>query len=1152
MAVYCSQSNASPTTKIEDCTTGPGNPALSVAVGDPLTSDPIVPASATAQTNGLVAPDGIVSVVPSYPSNGPVPAGATYVMYTEKLLNYYIAGVSTAGKTKFSAATTINFFPSTSTPQVLPATGSFTIEVGDLTLASLTPAQDVFVPVTCTGWSTGGATVSGQPTDNLTGCSAPAQYANDQMDKNAWLGAPGGAFVSGTTLAETGEGSTTNAQKLFKNNEDLTVLRVAYTTDGINFSSSGLTNNGIISGASNGASNYQDINNPTSDTSPANLNAYGAAGTQDATEMRFVGSAGSIIVNPDGSYGLFLSGAWAADGDSDAFNQIFYSSSTDGEHWSTPVSVVSTDYTFSASAAQDAALAQGKDAPLGISAYYSGRAYGPSVVQNPDGTLTMVFAGYRSPKPIINAGTVMGTNAAAPWTVGATDPALYRNILSVTLTSSTTPAVTTSTSVTASPTTAEVGQPETLTATVSVPSPGTGTPTGSVTFTGNAGTLCSANLNEASPDTASCQTTYGAATADSITATYSGDSNYAGSQGMTSLVVQTVPTTTTVTSSLNPSTFGQPVTFTATVSPTDGGGTVSFFADGSATAINGCSAETLAASGGTFVATCSPSLSGGPQSISATYSGDTTYGASSGSLAGGQVVTAAMTTTTLTSSLATVVYGESVTFTATVATVGPGVGTPVGNVSFTDGTTSLGTVALNGGTASISSSALSAANHTITATYAGNQDFAGSSEGISYVVGQASTSSALSANPIATAVVGQTVTFTSTVSAVAPGAGTPTGSVTFRDGATTLGSSQVNPSGVATFATSSLLNGSHTITASYSGDPNFSTSSASITYVVRGLTSTSLTSSANPSVFSHPVTLTATISVIAPAVGTPTGQVTFSDGGTPIGTGTVSADKATVTTASLAPGTHVITATYSGDADFVGSTSSVLDQVVAKSPSVLKGSPQIQILPLEVHLPTVTAFLSTPAGVALPGQTVIFSAGPVLLCTAMTNSAGIATCVPPLLDEVAIVLNLGVNETYLGNADYLGTTSRTALLALSYGSAPRGEYLWAIRLGLVGNSRTTRWPSPTTTESAGTSWRTTVPAPTTERSPIRTPLRTTTSVPIHTPSPMVTADDLPGSPRRRASGSSGWKSLSEIVHWPRMQCAPTAMRSVHTSTAPLR
>jgi hypothetical protein len=125
---------------------------------------------------------------------------------------------------------------------------------------------------------------------------------------------------------------------------------------------------------------------------------------------------------------LFLSGAWAADGDSDAFNQIYYSSSTDGQHWSVPVSVLSTDYTFAASVAQ----ANNPSQALGISAYYSGRAYGPSVWQNADGSLTMVFAGYRLPKPIAKAGTALGTGSAR-YTIGATDPALYRNILTVTL-----------------------------------------------------------------------------------------------------------------------------------------------------------------------------------------------------------------------------------------------------------------------------------------------------------------------------------------------------------------------------------------------------------------------------------------------------------------------------------------------------------------------------------------------------------------------------------------------------------------------------------------------------------------------------------------------------------------------------------------------
>jgi hypothetical protein len=410
VAVYCSQANANPTTKIENCTTGGDNPALAVPAGAPITSDPIFPSAATV-TNGLVSPDGIVGVLPSYPG---APAGATVVMYTEKELSYYIAGTTTNGSsTTFSS--TIAFTPSAYTsedlPSVISPTSPVTVQIGDSTSGTI-------VPVTCTGLAQG-------TTDSLTGCTGFP--TGDKYSSTSWIGAPGATTVSAATLALTGEGSTSTA-KLFKNNEDLTVLRVAYTTDGVNFSSAGLAGGGVISGNGTEGPSYDDINNPSSTTSPTNLNAYATPGTADATEMRFVGSGGSIITNHDGSYGLFLSGAWAADGDSDAFNQIFYSSSSDGEHWSVPVSVISTDYTFAASAAQTSNPSQ----PLGISAYYSGRAYGPSVWQNADGSLTMVFAGYRLPKPITNAGTVLGTGASQ-YTVGATDPALYRNILTVTL-----------------------------------------------------------------------------------------------------------------------------------------------------------------------------------------------------------------------------------------------------------------------------------------------------------------------------------------------------------------------------------------------------------------------------------------------------------------------------------------------------------------------------------------------------------------------------------------------------------------------------------------------------------------------------------------------------------------------------------------------
>ena len=81
-----------------------------------------------------------------------------------------------------------------------------------------------------------------------------------------------------------------------------------------------------------------------------------------------------------------------------------------------------------------------------------------------------------------------------------------------------------------------------------------------------------------------------------------------------------------------------------------------------------------------------------------------------------------------------------------------------------------------------------------------------------------------SANP---SVFGQSVTFTATVTANAPGSGTPTGTVTFMDGSTTLGTGTLNGSGVATFSTSGLSVGSHSITAVYGGDTDFTTSTSS-------------------------------------------------------------------------------------------------------------------------------------------------------------------------------------------------------------------------------------------------------------------------------------------------------------------------------------
>jgi Bacterial Ig-like domain (group 3)/Putative Ig domain len=547
--VYCSQSNANPTTKIEDCTNTSGSP-LAVSVGNAITADPILPPNA-AVTTGLKSPDGIVGTLPSYPS---APAGSTTVLYTEKILAYFIVGTtdgSVSGTTykagtitlPGAGTTTITYTPSVHPSEPLPPNGSgpFKVYLG-------TNVESPIQEVTCTGFTA--ATQSGVPAGSydLTGCTG----GTGAVKEGNWVGGPNAAIVPYSSLEKIGEGKNSSSkgpQKLFANNEDYTVLRAAYTENGINFTDLGPIS-GSTSGTGNNTGSYNDISNPYQQTSPSSTEPTNLApGSLDTTELRFVGSRGTIITNPDGSYGMFLSGSWASDGDSDAFNQIFYTTSTNGKEWSVPKVVVSTDYTFSASAAQDKALEEGRDEPLGVSAYYSGRAYGPAVVQNPDGSLTMVFSGYRLPKPVTAAGTVLGTNASAKYTIGAKDPALYRNILTLHLTSATSPGVTTTTAVSSSDEgSGVVGAPVTYTATVAPVVPGTGTPTGTVSFTDSQGLIigCSAQpLSLGSPDTATCTTTHERpAGTDEVTAAYSGDSDYAGSSGTISENVSEAPAIT--------------------------------------------------------------------------------------------------------------------------------------------------------------------------------------------------------------------------------------------------------------------------------------------------------------------------------------------------------------------------------------------------------------------------------------------------------------------------------------------------------------------------------------------------------------------------------------------------------------------------------
>ncbi len=279
-------------------------------------------------------------------------------------------------------------------------------------------------------------------------------------------------------------------------------------------------------------------------------------------------------------------------------------------------------------------------------------------------------------------------------------------------------------------------------------------------------------------------------------------------------------TSTSIASSANPSAFGKAVKFTATATATSGtpSGKVSFL-DG-ATVLG-----TVSLSAGTATFSTSK-LAAGSHSITASFRGSTYFVASASSALTQMVVEKAATSTSLISSVNPSTFGQSVVFTATVTVIAPGTGTPTGTVHFMDGATLLGSHALSGGVASFSDAKLAPGTHGITAVYVASGAYGDSTSSVlSEVVDQANSKTRIAASPNPSTS-GASVTFTATLAAVAPGKGTPTGTVTFMDGGTALGTGTLNSSKKATLAIATLTEGTHSITAVYGGDSNFISSTS--------------------------------------------------------------------------------------------------------------------------------------------------------------------------------------------------------------------------------------------------------------------------------------------------------------------------------------
>jgi hypothetical protein len=286
------------------------------------------------------------------------------------------------------------------------------------------------------------------------------------------------------------------------------------------------------------------------------------------------------------------------------------------------------------------------------------------------------------------------------------------------------------------------------------------------------------------------------------------------------------------------------------------------------------------------------------------------------------VVNGYTTDTSITSSLNPANSGQTVTFTATVKSTR---GVPTGSVTFSDGSTTLAAQTLNNGVAIYSTSSLSAGSHTITAAYGAGGTFAGSTGSLTEVINGLASTTALAASPNPANAL-QQVTLTATVKATT---GAPTGTVRFFDGGVSLGSAALAANGTSTLSTSFFSSGAHSLTATYAGDSIFNASTSSpYSLIINGeAVHIDVSGSPNPAETGSNVTFTANVSAVQ---GFPGGSVSFMDGNSPLGPPLPLTGQgvATLSTSSLAVGTHSISASFAGTANFLPGVSAPMQETI--------------------------------------------------------------------------------------------------------------------------------------------------------------------------------------------------------------------------------
>jgi phosphopantothenate synthetase len=464
---------------------------------------------------------------------------------------------------------------------------------------------------------------------------------------------------------------------------------------------------------------------------------------------------------------------------------------------------------------------------------------------------------------------------------------------------------------------------------------------------------------------------------------------YTTASATVAINVLKAPTSVAVTSSKNPSTAGEALTFTATVSGGVGAsGTIAFTVDGGPLACPGGASRTDS------VATCTTSaLTAGTRAIAAAFSGATNFADSTGTLAGGQLVKAA-TTITVTSSVNPSTFGELVTFTAVMS----GGGDNSGTVTFKADGSPLncnGGSGRSGSVANCRSSVLAVGSHVITVEFRNSPGF-GDGDG-TLAGGQTVVKRATVTTVAASGVLGGPVVLTASVAGSGVGGGNPgaDGQITFRVNGTAIVGCTSLPlaSSQATCTTTAYSAGSQLVTAEYRNGTNFLDSDGTL---VRTAVSVTVTSNIDPSTFGEVVTYRAQLSgatlnagtLVFKADGAPLNCNAGSSGGGP-------STLATCNSSVLTAGTHVVTAEFTGSAAFLDATGTLAGGQVVHRRATITTVSAGGVLGGPVTL--VAAVTGTGAGGGNPGTdgqlTFRVNGVAVAGCTLLAVSASQATCI---------------------------------------------------------------------------------------------------------------------------------------------------------------